>query len=77
MTQSKGDTSRAGHPWCPQEDALLEEYFDRGLTIEDLAWVHQRSFGAIQSRLYKLGRIEVCSAERACYKITREYLFSF
>lgn len=65
------DLHRAGLPWEPGEQELMEEYFDKGLTVEDLAWVHRRSHGAIQSRLCRIGRLEYCPRERAYYRIDR------
>lgn len=67
------DCPRAGLPWLREEDELLEEYFDKGLTIDDLAWVHQRTTGAITSRLQRLGRVEY---ENRCYfKIDRTLIY--
>jgi len=48
---------KAGTPWTPQEDEGLSRAFDGGKSIEDLAKAHQRTRGAIESRLAKLGTI--------------------
>lgn len=55
---------RAGLPWPPEEDELLAEYFGKGLSISDLAWVHSRSHGAIRSRLSRLDLIYVDKVDR-------------
>jgi hypothetical protein len=47
---------KAGQAWDAQEDERLCEGFDQGLTIRELAQQHQRTPGAIQSRLEKLGK---------------------
>ena len=47
---------KAGQAWDAQEDERLCEGFDQGLTIRELAQQHQRTEGAIQSRLEKLGK---------------------
>lgn len=49
----------AGQPWSPTEDATLCEAFDSGTAISKLAEVHRRTSGAIQSRLIKLGKMEL------------------
>jgi hypothetical protein len=49
--------ARAGEPWSPQEDARLVKAYDEGKTFQDLALSHQRTVGAIESRLTKLGKI--------------------
>lgn len=50
--------SQAGKPWTPEEEGHLVEAFDTGSSIKDLAEAHQRTKGAIRSRLVKLGKIE-------------------
>lgn len=47
---------KAGQAWVEREDKQLCEGFDRGLNIRELAEQHQRTEGAIQSRLEKLGK---------------------
>ena len=47
----------AGKPWNDGEDKALCDDFDAGLTTAQLAQKHQRTEGAIRSRLEKLGKI--------------------
>ena len=49
----------AGQSWTKEEDALLCERFDSGMTAKELAAVHGRTNGAIQSRLVRLGKISI------------------
>ncbi len=49
---------RMGFEWTKQEDADLIEYFQKGLTISELAGKHQRKRGGIRARLIRLGLIE-------------------
>lgn len=53
-----GTPARVGQPWSAEEDERLLKAFDNGAAIEELAVAHERSRGAIQSRLVRLGRIE-------------------
>ena len=53
-----GRPARAGQPWPAEEDERLLKAFDNGTAIKELAIAHERSRGAIQSRLVRLGRIE-------------------
>lgn len=48
---------KAGKAWSAAEDAQLLVEFDNGELIETLAAQHQRTKGAIASRLVRLGRI--------------------
>ncbi|MBU9721643.1 MULTISPECIES: hypothetical protein [Bacillaceae] len=48
----------AGKGWEEQEEYLLANGFDSGKTINELAEIHQRTNGAIRSRLVKLRKIE-------------------
>ncbi|ALM52543.1 hypothetical protein [Halomonas huangheensis] len=48
---------RAGEAWTTEEDRQLAQGFDEGLNMSELGRQHQRSRGAIQARLVKLGRI--------------------
>ena len=48
---------QAGKPWSPMEIAQLVQGFDSGASIAQLAQKHQRTRGAIESRLVKLGKI--------------------
>jgi hypothetical protein len=47
----------AGKPWDAEEDQSLVANFESGTSIADLAKSHQRTEGAIRSRLMKLGKL--------------------
>lgn len=51
------DPARAGLPWKGEEDEELLSAFNDGATIGALADKHERTHGAIKSRLVKLGRL--------------------
>lgn len=46
----------AGNPWPPEEEQVLLSDFDSGVSVKELAKKHQRTEGAIRSRLEKLGK---------------------
>jgi hypothetical protein len=48
----------AGKPWTAEEERVLIRAFNAGSSSADLAKTHQRTPGAIESRLEKLGLIE-------------------
>jgi hypothetical protein len=48
---------RVYEPWDPEEDDQLREAFEAGSTAQELADLHQRSLGAIKSRLLHLGLV--------------------
>ena len=48
---------KAGKPWTDEEEKRLLDAFDEGTTPKQLAEIHGRTLGAIQSRLTKKGRI--------------------
>lgn len=48
----------AGTPWTAEEDERLSQAFDSGKSIKELAQFHERTHGAIQARLVKLGKLE-------------------
>ena len=48
---------RVGKPWSESEDKALIKHFENGSSINDLVIKHQRTRGAIRSRLVKLGKI--------------------
>lgn len=54
----KDGPAKAGGKWTDDEDRQLVEAFDEGSPIKDLAASHQRTSGAIRSRLVKLGKID-------------------
>ena len=47
----------AGKPWDGEEDESLVADFESGTAIAELAQMHQRTEGAIRSRLLKLGKL--------------------
>ncbi len=47
----------AGKPWSSVEDNNLAADFDSGIRVKELAQKYQRTRGAIQSRLARLGKI--------------------
>lgn len=49
---------KAGKPWSDAEDEQLIKAFDAGVTVRELANIHERSVGGINSRLVRLGRID-------------------
>jgi len=49
----------AGKPWTEDEDQRLVATFDAGTPVAALARAHERSSGAITSRLIRLGRLQV------------------
>jgi len=51
--------AQAGKAWTVEEDEKLCEEFDSGLSVSELAEKHNRSSGAIRSRLQKLGKLTV------------------
>lgn len=55
--------ANAGKAWSEEEDQQLINNFEAGVTIKDLSTQHQRTQGAIQSRLVKLGKIEDSSSQ--------------
>jgi hypothetical protein len=50
--------AKAGKPWSPAEDAQLAEEFDAGEKIAELARRHERTYGAIRTRLVRLGKLD-------------------
>jgi hypothetical protein len=49
---------RAYRSWTPVEDGELADRFCRGMSIQELARLHERQAGGIRSRLRKLGLIQ-------------------
>jgi hypothetical protein len=49
----------AGKAWTEDEDQRLVAAFDAGSAIAELARIHERSTGAINSRLIRLGRLQL------------------
>jgi hypothetical protein len=56
--RKKNLPERAGKPWVAEESKTLSERFEEGATITELVKEHQRTKGAIESQLKKLGKIE-------------------
>jgi hypothetical protein len=54
---AKPQSANAGKAWEAVEDAQLLADFDWGMSVKELAHKHQRSTGAIQSRLLRFGRM--------------------
>ena len=50
--------AKAGTPWDPADDEALALAFDRGDAVGKFAQDFQRSRGAINARLVRLGKIE-------------------
>ena len=55
QTRGKIKPQMAGSSWSPLEDQELREEYHKGLSIATLAKIHQRTQGAISSRLLRLG----------------------
>lgn len=54
----------AGTPWKEKENQQLVSAFDAGRTVGQLAKNHQRTEGAIRSRLLHLGKVKPNSVVR-------------
>ena len=50
---------RVGQPWTENEDNDLINAFEKGTSLNDLVIKHQRTRGAIRTRLVRLGKIEI------------------
>ena len=57
-TQDVSETSQAGARWMAEDDMRLRELFQEGTPIAQLAKEFGRTYGAIRSRLKKLGLVE-------------------
>ena len=55
--RQKSLPENAGKAWTIEEDNLLIEQFDKGVSVKELSGDHKRTEGAIKSRLLKLGKI--------------------
>ena len=53
--------TNAGKPWTEEEQKSLIDRFGKGITINELSKEHERTPGAITSRLVKLGIIQLPS----------------
>jgi hypothetical protein len=56
---SAATPGNAGKSWSEEEDQRLVAGFDAGTPVATLARTHERSAGAITSRLIRLGRLQV------------------
>lgn len=59
VRQSAAAPSKAGKAWSEDEDQRLLASFDAGTQVAALALAHERSNGAITSRLIRLGRLQL------------------
>ena len=50
---------KAGKSWTEEEDQRLLSAFDAGTPVAELVRAHERTTGAINSRLIRLGRLQV------------------
>ena len=57
--RSQASPSNAGKAWTDDEDQRLVAAFDTGTPVAALARTHERTSGAITSRLIRLGRLQV------------------
>lgn len=60
--RQKSLPENAGNPWYEEEDKLLIDQFDKGVSVTELSRNHGRTKGAINSRLVKLGKISSIDA---------------
>ncbi len=51
--------ANTGKKWSPEEEQQLAASFDAGKPIKELAEIHKRTYGSIEARLAKLGKIEL------------------
>lgn len=56
--RTKNLPKNAGAPWAEDEEDQLLKAFENGSSIKELAALHERTTGAIHSRLVSLGKIE-------------------
>ena len=54
-TPTKKYRENSGKPWTEEEEKQLLEEYRAGLKVKEIAKAHERSNGAITSRLEKLG----------------------
>lgn len=54
----RNDSTRVGERWTLEEEQQLAEEFQRGLSVFELAQLHNRKRGGIAARLKKLGLLE-------------------
>ena len=49
--------ANAGKQWCEEEDLKLLASFDGGVSIEEIARLHERTVAGIEARLSRHGRL--------------------
>lgn len=54
----KSDVSNKGKKWTPNEDNDLCKFYESGISITEIAKIHQRTEYAIKKRLQKLGKLD-------------------
>lgn len=59
VTRSAATPGNAGKAWSDEEDQRLVAAFDAHTPVAALARAHERTVGAITSRLIRLGRLQV------------------
>ncbi len=59
--------ANAGKSWEQAEDEQLKKAFDQGMSIKELAYRHQRTVGAIEARLVRLGKVPSREYARAMF----------
>lgn len=57
-TEGKPKPGNAGAPWTVEEDEKMVKLFNDGVPIKDIAKEHERTEGAIESRLVKMGLLK-------------------
>lgn len=62
LERQKSLPQNAGKAWTTEEDHQLMERFDKGISVKELSVVHNRTEGAIKSRLMKLGKLSLVDA---------------
>ena len=55
--KKRNQPGRAGRPWDDEEAEKAAIAYDKGFSIKEIANKHQRTNGAIESQLVKMGKI--------------------
>jgi len=58
LKPKKEQKGNQGKPWSIEEDNTLSEQFNNGMKITEISQAHERTYGAIKSRLVKLKLLE-------------------